>query len=139
MAKDDDTESGAASRRPRPGSLTWFILRMLSFQYAARGLWVARAGSNFRIQLAGAGATGILAAAFGVRRTHLGLVVLSIVAVLSAELLNSAIERICDLVAGLHGLGWDARIRDVKDLAAAAVLIVCVGAAAIGVLVFTQG
>jgi diacylglycerol kinase (ATP) len=115
------------------------MARILSFQYALRGIWVARTGPNFRIQLAGAGAASILAAAFGVRRTHLGLVILGIVAVLSAELLNSAIERICDLVADLHGLGWDARIRDVKDLAAAAVLVVCAGAAAIGVVVFVRG
>ena len=123
----------------RPAYVTWLVLRAFSFRYALRGIWVARTGSNFRIQIAGAGAAGILAAAFGVRRTHLGLVVLSIVAVLSAELLNSAIERVCDLIADLHGLGCDTRIRDVKDLAAAAVLVVCVGAATIGVLVFTQG
>jgi diacylglycerol kinase len=121
------------------GSITWLRLRLLSFRYALRGIWVARTGPNFRIQMAGAGAAGILAAAFGVRRTHLGLVILSIVVVLSAELLNSAIERICDLVAELHSLGCDARVRDIKDLAAAAVLVVCVGAAGIGVLVFTQG
>ena len=125
--------------KTRPAALTWLMLRMLSFRYAFRGIWVAGTGANFRLQLAGAGAACILAAAFGVRRTHVGLVILSVVAVVSAELLNTAIERICDLVAGLHGIGWDARIRDVKDLAAAAVLVVAVGAAAIGIIVFTQG
>jgi diacylglycerol kinase (ATP) len=132
MTGAEDTEPRLANHR------TWLVLRMRSFRYAFRGVWVARTGSNFRVQLAGACAAGILVVAFGVSRTHLGLVILAIVAVLSAELLNSAIERICDLVGGLHGLGWDSRIRDIKDLAAAAVLVVCAGAAAIGVVVFVR-
>lgn len=139
MGEDGNAEPATADRRRQSAALTWLVLRMLSFRYAFRGIWVASTGSNFRLQLAGAGAAGILAVAFGLRRTHVGLVILAIVAVLSTELLNTAIERICDLVAGLHGIGWDARIRDIKDLAAGAVLVVAVGAAALAVLVFAQG
>ncbi len=101
-----------------------------------RGVWVARTGANFRIQLAGAAAALVVAAAYGLRRTHLALVVLAIVAVLAAELLNTAIERVCDLIEQVNGLGWDERIRDIKDLSAGAVLLICAGAAVVGAIVF---
>jgi diacylglycerol kinase (ATP) len=112
------------------------VSRLRSFGHALRGLWVARTGPNFKIQLAGAAAVAVLASAYGLRRTHLALVILAATAVLAAELMNTAIERVCDLVDDLHGVGRDDRIRDIKDLAAGAVLLVCAGAAAVGVLVF---
>ena len=110
--------------------------RLRSFGHALRGLWVARTGANFKIQLAGAAAVALLASAYGLRRTHLALVILAATAVLAAELMNTAVERVCDLLDDLHALGRDDRIRDIKDLAAGAVLVVCAGAAVVGVLVF---
>jgi diacylglycerol kinase len=107
-----------------------------SFGFATRGIWVARSGANFKIQLVVAAVVVFLAAAYGITGSHLGLVVLSITAVISAELMNTAVERVCDLIDELHGLGQDPRIRDIKDLAAAAVLVVALGAAANGVIVF---
>ena len=128
--------AGLGRRRPYSAAVGWLLKRMGSFRHALRGLWVARTGANLQVQSAGAGAAALLAAAFGLRRTHLALVIVAIAAVLAAELINTAVERVCDLVADLHGLGCDARIRDIKDIAAAAVLVVCVGAAGVGVLVF---
>lgn len=64
---------------------------------------------------------------------------MSIAAVLSAELMNTAVERVCDLVAQLQGIGFDARIRDIKDLAAGSVLIVALGALFNGVYMFGLG
>jgi diacylglycerol kinase len=112
--------------------------RVRSFGHALRGVWVARTGANYRIQLAGAVAAAGLAVVYGLRRTHLAVVVMSIAAVLAAELVNTAIERPCDLVDQVHSLGHDARIRDIKDLAAGAVLLVCAGAVVVGVIVFFQ-
>lgn len=108
------------------------------FRHAVRGVWVARSGTNFRIHLTAAATALVVAAAYGLRRTHLALVVLAIVAVLAAELLNTAIERICDLIAQVNGLGWDERIRDIKDLSAGAVLVICAGAAVVGAIVFVE-
>jgi len=107
-----------------------------SFGFAGRGVWVAATGRNVRIQLVAAGVVLLLIVAYGVTGTRLGLVVLSATAVLAAELLNTAIERLCDLVAELHGIGLDPRIRDIKDIAAGAVLTVAVGAAVNGVITF---
>lgn len=116
----------------------WFVVRRVvrSFRFAGRGVWIARSGSNFRVQLLAAVVVLALLLAYGITGAHLGLVVLSVAAVLSAELMNTAVERLCDFVAELHGIGLDKRIRDIKDLSAAAVLVVAVGAAVTGIVVF---
>jgi diacylglycerol kinase len=118
-----------AGGRALPGSVR-------SFGFAGRGVWIAAAGRNVRIQLVAAGVVLFLIIAYGITGTRLGLVVVSATAVLSAELMNTAIERLCDLVADLHGIGLDPRIRDIKDVAAGAVLTVAVGAAVNGVITF---
>ncbi len=109
-----------------------------SFGYALRGVRVAGSGSNLRIQTVAGLVVVVLAIAYGVTGPRLGLLVMCIGAVLGAEIMNTAIERMCDFVAELHGLGHDRRIRDIKDLAAAAVLVVAVGAAITGIVVFGQ-
>jgi diacylglycerol kinase len=108
-----------------------------SFGYAIRGVRVAGSGSNLRIQVVAAVVVTALALGFGMTGPRLGLVVISIGAVLSAEIMNTAIERTCDFVAEEHGLDQDPRIRDIKDLAAAAVLVVALAAVAIGVIAFS--
>lgn len=107
-----------------------------SFGYALRGVRVAGSGPNLRIQAAVGLVVVVLAIAYGVTGPRLGLLALSIGAVLGAEIMSTAIERTCDLVAELHRLGHDRRIRDIKDLAAAAVLVVAAGAAVTGIIVF---
>jgi len=107
-----------------------------SFGFALRGMWVARTGRNLRIQLVAAAAVVFLVVCYSVSGSRLGLVVVSVTAVISAEILNTAIERLCNFIAELHGIGQDARIRDIKDLSAAAVLVVSIGAAANGAIVF---
>lgn len=59
-------------------------------------------------------------------------VVFAIGLVLAAEAFNSAIEQLSDVVQP----EWDARIKDVKDLAAGAVLFCAIAAAVIGCIVF---
>jgi diacylglycerol kinase len=110
-----------------------------SFRHAGRGLRVAGRGTNLRVQFVAAGTVTFLAVACAVTGTGLGLVVVAIATVLSAEIANTAIERTCDLIADLNGIGIDPRIRDIKDMAAAAVLVVSAGAAVTGVIVFWPG
>jgi len=107
-----------------------------SFRFATRGIWIARRGANFRIQLVSAVGVVFLTVAYGITGSHLGVVVLSIAVVLSAELMNTAVERTCDFIAELHGIGQDPRIRDIKDIAAGSVLIMALGALVNGIIVF---
>lgn len=60
------------------------------------------------------------------------LLVLLIGAVLAAELLNTAVERVCDRITTAQ----DAAIRFIKDVAAGAVLLLSIAATAIGVIFF---
>ncbi|MBX2816835.1 MAG: diacylglycerol kinase family protein [Saprospiraceae bacterium] len=62
---------------------------------------------------------------------YIALISLSAI-VLCAEALNSAIERLCDVVQP----ELDERIRDIKDIAAGAVLISAIGALVAGLLIF---
>jgi diacylglycerol kinase len=114
----------------------WAGRRWRSVGFAARGVWLVRGGANFQVQVVAAAAVTVLVAAYGITGTRLGLVVVSIAAVLSAEIMNTAVERVCDFVAALHGIGNDPRIRDIKDLSAAAVLVVALGAVVNGLIVF---
>ena len=66
-----------------------------------------------------------------VTTTELTLLVLVISMVISAELFNTALERLCDRV---HP-GQDTLIRDIKDISAGAVLITAVTSVVVGWLV----
>jgi diacylglycerol kinase (ATP) len=123
---------GRASGPGQPPARTLYR----SFGYAARGIWIGRTGRNLRIHLVATAAVLFLIVAYGLTGSRLGLVVINVAAVISAELMNTAIERLCDFVAALHGIGVDPRIRDIKDLAAGAVLVAATGAAVSGVIIF---
>jgi diacylglycerol kinase (ATP) len=69
---------------------------------------------------------------FGITPGEWTAVVIVIAMVFSAEAVNSAIERTADFVKAER----DDRNRDIKDLAAGAVLVCAVGAAVVGVIIF---
>ena len=69
---------------------------------------------------------------FGVSRLEAVALSLAIGMVWTAEAFNTALEAFVDLV---HP-AWDTRAGRVKDLAAGAVLLTCLGATVVGVLVF---
>lgn len=106
--------------------------RLASVQNAVRGVGVLLSQPNARIQ----GAVALIVVALGWKldiSSHEWLaVILSIVWVLSAEAINTAIELMVDWVSPQ----WHPLARDIKDVAAAAVLISSLGAAVVGGLVF---
>jgi diacylglycerol kinase len=107
-----------------------------SFGYALRGILIAAPGANMRIHLVAAGGVAVLAAARGVSGARLAVLALAAGAVLAAELLNTAIERTCDLIAEVHDLGYDERIRDIKDLSAGGVLVAAMAAVVVAAAAF---
>ncbi|NPV52799.1 MAG: diacylglycerol kinase family protein [Firmicutes bacterium] len=104
-----------------------------SFRCAARGLlYVLATQRNFRIHCA-AGA-GVILAAFlwNVPRTEFILLILTTAAVLVAEIMNTSIETIVDMVSpAYHPLAAVA-----KNVAAGAVLVTAAGAIVVALLVF---
>lgn len=105
--------------------------RLTSIVNAARGFSHASEGKNFVIHLL----TGITVILFAywlpVTTTELFTIIILITLVLTAELFNTAIEELSDVLIKEHHPG----IARVKELSAAAVLTVCIGAAIIGVVI----
>ena len=62
------------------------------------------------------------------------VILMSCFAVLSAEILNTAIEKICDIIQP----EYDGRIKFIKDISAGAVLILAISSVFVGVLVYSK-
>jgi diacylglycerol kinase len=115
--------------------LEWRKSRSLvqSVQYAYQGMWAAAwKERNFRIQVALF--IGALFLAWGFQISRLELIIIIIVSgfVFSCEIINTAIETICDI---LHP-SYHPVIRIAKDLSAAAVLVGSLMALIVGALIF---
>ena len=104
-----------------------------SFRFAFRGVGVLfREEHNAWVHLF---ATVLVVAAgifFRISLTEWALVAFAIGLVFAAEILNSALERVCDIVQPEQ----DKRIGDIKDLCAAGVLLCALAAATIGLIIF---
>ena len=94
-------------------------------------LHAAKTQRHVRYHLYSAGTVLMLSYLLGVERTDFLMVSVVVVLVLLAEMVNTAIEYIVDIVSPHQSEG--ARI--VKDVAAGAVLITAVGAAVIGYII----
>lgn len=107
--------------------------RIRSFGYAGAGVRdLFRSHPNARIHLFFTAAVLFAAWFFEVSAGEWCLLLLCIAGVLAAEAFNSALEYLVDLVSpGRHPLAGKA-----KDMAAGAVLILAIGAAAVGLLIF---
>lgn len=103
------------------------------FACAWAGLKAAfQAEQSFRIQLAMAGAVTVAGMAVGLSQPEWLFIVTTIGMVLSLELLNTMIEKTLDL---LHPAQHE-RVKFIKDVSAAAVLLSSLAAAIIGLIVF---
>lgn len=103
-----------------------------SFRCAFQGLcYAVRTQRNFRLHLS-AGVLVLLAAAWlRLPAVEAGLLLLTITAVVVAEVVNTALETLIDLVSpAIHPLAGTA-----KNLAAAAVVLAALAAAMIGVMI----
>ena len=103
------------------------------FVYAYNGLVVFfRHERNGRIQLAIAIVVVLLGAGLDITNTEWIAMLICIAAVLSLEMMNSAIEKICNLVHPTY----HPSIKTIKDMAAAAVLFASVVSTIIGAIIF---
>ncbi|MDD6185894.1 MAG: diacylglycerol kinase family protein [Bacteroidales bacterium] len=107
--------------------------RLKSFTYAFNGLKVLFAEEhNSRIHLFATVCVIIAGALLKLSLLEWAAVAFAVGLVFSGEIFNSAIEDLSDVVCPER----DDRIKKVKDLAAAAVLVNAIAAAVIGLLVF---
>lgn len=103
------------------------------FVYAAAGIAHGITERNFRFHLCAVCLVSWLALKFyDFTRAEWAVLLLTFAAVLSAELFNTAAERLCDKVCSEK----DEHIRRCKDCAAGAVLIAAIFAVLIGFVLF---
>lgn len=107
--------------------------RIRSFRHALRGIWIALSTQhNAWIHALATIAAVIAGFALRISRGEWLAVVLAIMAVWTAEALNTAFESLCNVASPeFHPL-----VERAKDVAAGAVLISAIGAAVVGLLVF---
>ena len=104
-----------------------------SLAFAFAGVRLAlHSQRNLRIHFAFAGAAVFLGFALRISRAEWAVVVALIALVISLELLNTAVEALADLASPtFHPLAKTA-----KDTAAGAILVVALGSAAAGLIIF---
>ena len=110
-----------------------FKKQLKSFTFAWKGILTC-AGHEQNITFHLLAAVVVIVAGFFFHISHVEwmVVMLCIGAVIAAELFNSAIERLVDLVSP----EWDKIAGEVKDIAAGAVLVTAIAAAIVGFVVF---
>lgn len=117
---------------PQTGRFT-LAKRLKSFRYACSGIaFMLRTQHNAWIHLAITLAVCALGWASGLSAADWRWLIVAIAMVWFAELINTAIEYVCDIVSPEH----DERVKRAKDIGAGAVLVCAISAALIGVLTF---
>lgn len=113
--------------------MTYFKDRKNSLGFAFSGLLQAfKKETHLRIHLACAVIVTGCGFYFCISSLEWLLILICIALVISFELINSAIEKLCDMVMPER----HPTIKYIKDISAAAVLIVCILAVLTGILVF---
>jgi len=103
-----------------------------SFAYAWTGIRAGARGRNFRVMLGVAAAVVGLGVWKGLAALEWVAVLICCGLVLGLELLNTAGERLVDILSPDH----DPRYGRVKDLLAGAVLVAAIFSVAVGVIIF---
>lgn len=107
--------------------------RLKSFGFAFRGIFeIVRREANFQIHIAAAIIVIVSGFIFKLNQKEWLIIILTIAFVMVAEMLNSAIERIVDLVhPDRHKLAGR-----IKDISAGAVLLAALAAVVVGLIIF---
>lgn len=105
----------------------------LSFRFAFEGvLWALRHNQNLRIHFVVAILVIIASIYFRVNPFEMGILGVMILLVISAEMVNTAIEQMVDFVVVEHKR--EAKVA--KDVSAGMVLVTAIGSIIVGILVF---
>lgn len=105
-----------------------------SFNYALEGiLYTLKTDQNLIIHFSVAILVIIASIFFRVNPFELGLVFIMILLVISAEMINTAMEKMVDLITKEHRV--EAKIA--KDVSSGMVLLTVAGAIIVGILIFT--
>lgn len=100
-----------------------------------RGLgWMLKNERNFQLEVMALIINIILILIYKVDKAEASLILILSATVLCAEILNTAIEKICDIVEP----NYDPKIGIIKDIAAGAVVLLAITAIVVGLLVYPK-
>lgn len=103
-----------------------------SVSFAIKGLSLAWHEKHFKIHLVAALFAIILGIILGINKVEWCIIIICIGAVMTLEILNTAMERLVDLVEP----NFNPKAGAIKDLAACAVLVFAVISVIIGIMIF---
>lgn len=104
-----------------------------SFWNSIRGFfWMLKSERNFQLEIFGLLINLFLIVYLQLNLVDTALILIVSFAVLSMEIINTAIEKICDIIQP----EYDERIKVIKDIAAAAVVLMAFAALSVGILVY---
>lgn len=104
-----------------------------SFNYAIRGImWAYKHERNFKIHILMSLLVMILGVVLNISKIEFITALMCIGMVLSGELINTAIEKVCDGITGEFKI----YIKAAKDIAAGAVLVMSMISAMVGIIIF---
>lgn len=107
-----------------------------SICFALSGIWQAvKTERNVKIEVGFAIGVVIAGFSFGISKTEWLALIIMIFTVISAEILNSAIEGICNVVRDEDHLSYG-ETKGVRDIAAGAVLLLAMGSVVLGIVIF---
>ncbi|MFZ5365705.1 MAG: diacylglycerol kinase family protein [Patescibacteria group bacterium] len=107
-----------------------------SFGFAFSGIWQAvKRERNLKIHLLAAILVILAGIYFKISRLEWLVLVLTISLVLTAEIFNSAIEEICNLLKEKLSLDYG-KTTLIRNLSAGAVLILAIGSVILGLIIF---
>ena len=105
----------------------------ISFRNAGFGLiWAIRTQPNFRVHLVLSALAVLLGLFFNIKPIEWAIIIFTIVLGLSAELINTALESMTDLITK----EWREEAKIAKDVSAGMMLTVAMGAAVVALLIF---
>lgn len=110
-----------------------FQKRVLSFKYAFSGLVnLVKYEHNARLHMVAGFLVILLGLLIGIKQVEWLILIIMITIVFVSETINSAIESISDFISPEYNL----KIKQVKDYAAAAVLIASIASLIVGIIIF---
>lgn len=106
----------------------------ISFSHAIAGiLWAVTTQPNFRVHMALSVCALFLCWFLAVSATHTAIIVFTIVLGLAAEMINTALESMTDLITK----EWKQEAKIAKDVSAGMMLLVACGAVLVALYIFT--
>ncbi len=115
--------------------LHWLSKFFKGFVYAYHGILRMLRERNMQVHIFAAFIVITAGLFFHLSRIEWAVIVLTIVAVMGMEMVNTAIEEVCNVLRDTLSVSY-AGTRVARDVAAGAVLVVAIGAAVIGLLIF---